>query len=150
MKNVIASSAMLLGLSVTSFARIGETMEEAVKRYGPVVHQDTIQGEEYFSFKKNGFHILAHFHDGKIDHILYNSESGEKLTHEEFDTFLKANNGGHLMNEDLPYVWVGKHVAATYYKWPRHAWHLDIKARAFGRRRIVTKKPTEKARLEGF
>ena len=80
MKNVFASSAMLLGLSVTSFARIGETMEEAVKRYGPVVHQDIIQGEEYFPFKKNGFHILAHFHDGKIDHILYSSESGEKLT----------------------------------------------------------------------
>jgi len=50
-------------------------------------------------------------------------KSGEKLTHEEIDTFLKANNGGHLMNEDSPYVWVGKHVTATYYKWPRQAWH---------------------------
>jgi hypothetical protein len=150
MKSVFASSVLLLGFSLTSLARIGETMEEAVKRYGPVVHHDTIQGEKYYSFKKNGFRILAHFHDGKIDHILYNSESRDKLTEEEIDTFLKANNGGRLMNEDLPYVWVGKDVAATYSKWPRHAWHLDIKARAFGRRRIVAKKAAEKAKLEGF
>jgi hypothetical protein len=54
------------------------------------------------------------------------------------------------MNEDLPYLWVGKEVAATYSKWPHDAWHLDIKARAFGQRRIVTKKPAEKRKLEGF
>jgi hypothetical protein len=36
--NLFVSSLFLLGLSVTSFARIGETMEEAVQRYGPVVH----------------------------------------------------------------------------------------------------------------
>jgi len=144
----VSSLLFVLGLSVTSFARIGETMDEAVKRYGEVVRRETIQGREFYSFEKNGFHILAHFHDEKIDRILYGRESGRKLTHEEIDTFLKANNHGHLMNEDLPYVWVGKNVAATYSKWPRHAWHLDIKARGFGRRRIVPK--TEKANLEGF
>ena len=125
-------------------------MEEAVKRYGEVVRRETIQGWEFYLFEKNGFHILAHFQDGKIDRILYNRESGEKLTHEEIDTFLKANNRGRLMNEDLPYIWVGKDVAATYSKWPRHAWHLDIKATGFGHRRGVTKKAAEKARLEGF
>ena len=121
-------------------------MEEAVKRYGEVVRRETIQGQEFYLFEKNGFHILAHFQDGKIDRILYNRESGEKLTHEEIDTFLKANNGGRLMNEDLPYIWVGKDVAATYSKWPRHAWRLDIKARGFGHRRGVTKKAAEKAK----
>ena len=146
----VLSLLLVLGLSVTSFARIGETMEEAVKRYGEVVRRETIQGWEFYLFEKNGFHILAHFQDGKIDRILYNRESGEKLTHEEIDTFLKANNRGRLMNEDLPYIWVGKDVAATYSKWPGHAWHLDIKARGFGHRRGVTKKAAEKARLEGF
>jgi hypothetical protein len=28
--------------------------------------------------------------------------------------------------------------------------YIDIKARTFGRKRIVAKKPTEKAKLEGF
>ena len=54
------------------------------------------------------------------------------------------------MNEDLPYIWVGKDVAATYSKWPRDSWHLDIKARGFGHRRGVAKKATEKVKLEGF
>jgi hypothetical protein len=148
--NLFVSSALLLGLSVTSFARIGETMDEAVKRYGEVVHHGITYGEELYSFKKNGFNILAHFHEGKIDRIMYSSESGRKLTDEEIDSFLKANNHGRPMNEDLPYIWVGKDAAATYSKWPRDAWHLDIKARTFGRKRIVAKKPTEKAKLEGF
>ena len=65
--NLFVSSLLLLGLSVTSFARIGETMDEAVKRYGEVVRRETIQGREFYSFEKNGFHILAHFHDEKID-----------------------------------------------------------------------------------
>jgi hypothetical protein len=54
------------------------------------------------------------------------------------------------MNEDLPYIWVGKDVAATYSIWPRDVWHLDIKARAFGHRRILAKKAIEKVKLEGF
>jgi hypothetical protein len=154
---LFASSALFLSLGLPSFARIGETMDEAITRYGNVVRHDTIHGEKYYSFEKNGFHILAHFHDGKLDRILYNSESRDKLTEEEIDTFLRANNGGRPMNEDLPYIWVGKDVAATYSKWHRHAWHLDIKARSFGRRKNIAQKlaekaqkEAEKAKLEGF
>jgi hypothetical protein len=54
--NLFVSSLLLLGLSITSFARIGETMHEAVKRYGEVVRRETIQGREFYSFEKNGFH----------------------------------------------------------------------------------------------
>jgi len=54
------------------------------------------------------------------------------------------------MNEDLPYLWVVKDASATYSKWPGGAWHLDIKARTFGHKRIVVKKAAEKAKLEGF
>jgi hypothetical protein len=150
MKSLFVSGALFLALTVTSFARIGETMTEAVKRYGKVVGHDTIHGETFYSFEKNGFHVLVHFHDRTIDRILYRQESGRKLTHEEIDTFLKANNGGRLMNEDLPYLWVGKDASATYSKWPGAAWHLDIKARTYGHRRVVPKKAEEKANLEGF
>ena len=148
--NLFVSGLLLLGLTVSSFARIGETMDEAVKRYGEVIRHGNIHGEELYSFKKNGFNILAHFHAGKIDRIMYSRESGGKLTDEEIESFLKANNKGRPMNEDLPYIWVGKDVAATYSIWPRDVWHLDIKARAFGHRRILAKKATEKVKLEGF
>jgi hypothetical protein len=150
MKSLFVSGALFLALTVTSFARIGETMAEAVKRYGKVGGHDTIHGEKFYSFEKNGFHILVHFHDGAIDRILYSHESRRKLTHEEIDTFLKANNGGRLMNEDLPYLWVGKDASATYSKWPGAAWHLDIKARTYGHRKVVPNKAEEKANLEGF
>jgi len=149
MKTVFASAAFLIGLAVPSLARIGETMDEAVKRYGAFVRHEKIRGEEFYLFEKNGFHVLAHFHNGKMDRIVYSSESHRKLTHEEIDTFLKANNGGRLMNEDLPYLWVGKERSATYSKWG-DAWRLDIKARTFGHRTIVATKATEKAKLEGF
>ena len=66
-------------------------MDEAVKRYGEVVHHGNIHGEEVYSFTKNGFNILAHFHGGKIDRILYRRESRGKLSDEEIDTFLRAN-----------------------------------------------------------
>jgi hypothetical protein len=148
--NLFVSGLLLLGLTAPSFARIGETMDEAVKRYGEVIRHGNIHGEELYSFKRNGFNILAHFHAGKIDRIMYSRESGSKLTDEEIDTFLKANNKGRPMNEDLPYIWVGKDVAATYSIWPRDVWHLDIKARAFGHRRTLAKEATEKVKLEGF
>jgi hypothetical protein len=83
MKSLFVSGALFLAFSVTSFARIGETMAEAVKRYGKVVGHDTIRGEQFYAFEKNGFRILVHFQDGKIDRTLYNSESRAKLTHEE-------------------------------------------------------------------
>src|ERR1700745_868571 len=77
------------------------------------VHHGNIHGEEVYSFTKNGFNILAHFHGGKIDRILYSRESRGKLSDEEITTFLRANNHGRPMNEDLPYIWIGKDVAAT-------------------------------------
>jgi hypothetical protein len=75
-------------------------MDETVKRYGEIVHHGITYGEKLYSFEKNGFNILAHFNEVKIDRIMYSSESGRKLTDEEMDTFLKANNHGRPMNED--------------------------------------------------
>jgi hypothetical protein len=56
--NLFVSSLLLLGLTVPCFARIGETMDEAVERYGEVIRHGNIHGEELYSFKKNGFNIL--------------------------------------------------------------------------------------------
>jgi hypothetical protein len=148
MKNLfVPSIALLLGLSVPSFARIGETMDQAIKRYGPVVDHDTIQGETLDMFKKNGFVVIVHFHDGKIDHILYGKETRDKLTPEEINTFLKANNGGRPMKEDFLYLWVGKDVIATYSKDVRH-WHLNIETKDYEHRQIAARKAKEKSRQE--
>jgi hypothetical protein len=42
--NLFVSSLLLLELTVPCFARIGETMDEAVERYGEVIRQGNIYG----------------------------------------------------------------------------------------------------------
>ena len=80
---------------------------------------------------KMDFNILAHFNEGKIDVIGYGKESGEQLTSEEINTFLKANNGDQPMKKQGPNAWVGNNVIAVYHK-EGAAWHLAIMAHAQG------------------
>jgi hypothetical protein len=108
MRNLLVSSVIFLGLSVPSFARIGETMDQAVKRYGRVLYHKT-DGEEFYGFHKSGLMVMAHFADGKIDSITYaKAPNGKKkLTPTEIKTLLKANNGGRAMKELGPDGWSG-------------------------------------------
>jgi hypothetical protein len=43
--------------------------------------------KNFIRLRKMVFNILAHFHWGGIDRIMYSSESRGKLTDEEIDTF---------------------------------------------------------------
>ena len=139
----VSSVFFLLGLSATTFARIGETMDEAIMRYGEAVQHEIVHSKEYYLFNQNGFNILAHFTEGKIDVIAYGKESGEQLTSEEINTFLKANNGDQPMKKQGPNAWVGNNVIAMYHK-EGAAWHLAIMATNKDQR-----KP-RKDKLEGF
>ena len=123
----VSSVLFLLGLSATTFACIGETMDEAIMRYGEAVQHEIVHSKEYYLFNQNGFNILAHFTEGKIDVIAYGKESGEQLTSEEINTFLKANNGDQPMKKQGPNAWVGNKVIAMYHK-EGAAWHLAIMA----------------------
>ena len=42
----VSGLLLLAGLTAPSFGRIGETMDEAVKRYGEVIRHGNIHGEE--------------------------------------------------------------------------------------------------------
>jgi hypothetical protein len=68
------------------------------------------------------------------------------------------------MKEELPYLWIGKGVSASFSKWPTRsslsesaAWHLDIKTEAYRYREIEVREAAEnkrieaeKAKLQGF
>jgi hypothetical protein len=123
----VSSVLLLIGISATSFACIGETMDEAIMRYGEAVQHETVDGKEYYLFKQNGFNILAHFNEGKIDVVGYGKESGEQLNSEEINTFLKANNGDQPMKKQGPNAWVGNNVIAVYDQ-KGIVWHLAIMA----------------------
>jgi hypothetical protein len=89
-----------------SSARIGETLDQVVKRYGHCLR--TVKADNglvYKLFNKNGLHILVHFYGGKVDEITYGKDA------DIFDDELKA-----LMQENAPGQWVGS-------GWPVYRWH---------------------------
>ena len=85
---------LLLGVANICQARIGDTLEEAIERYGKPVHKAS--ADEFAMFKEASYYITAHFHDGKTDAITYvkaGSESSTKgaFSNDEIEMLLKIN-----------------------------------------------------------
>ncbi|MBV8969479.1 MAG: hypothetical protein JO331_10525 [Verrucomicrobia bacterium] len=78
-------------------ARIGDTLEEAIQRYGKVVSKAS--AGEFAMFKEPSYYITAHFHDGETDAITYvktGSESSTKgsFSDDEIEMLLRINGNG--------------------------------------------------------
>ena len=105
----------VIGLSVVIFwlslcdpagARIGETLDQMLKRYGPCLKTVTAEnGMVYKLFSKRGLRILVHFYENKVDEISYGEDT------DIFDDELKE-----LMQANAPGEWVGA-------GWPSYNWH---------------------------
>jgi hypothetical protein len=90
---------MLLLLGVTNIcqARIGDTLEEAIERYGKPLHKAS--ADEFAMFKEVSYYITAHFRDDKTDAITYvkvGFESSTKgaFSDDEIEMLLKINGNG--------------------------------------------------------
>ena len=88
---------LLLGVANICQARIGDTLEEAIERYGKPVRKAS--ANEFAMFKEPSYYITAHFHDGKTDAITYvkaGSESSIKgaFSDDEIQMLLKINGSG--------------------------------------------------------
>ena len=60
-------------------ARIGETLDQVLKRYGRGLRTVTAEnGMVYKLFSKSGFKILVHFYENKVDEISYGSSQGRE------------------------------------------------------------------------
>jgi hypothetical protein len=92
-------------LTVGSNARLGETMEQAVARYGPVIKETDSNGIHWYAFRKNGFIVRAIFQNSKIVQIDYSHDFTvaepnqswmqlSKLSDVEIQNFLKVNDTG--------------------------------------------------------
>jgi hypothetical protein len=87
----------LLGVANICQARIGDTMKEAIERYGKPVHKAS--ADEFAMFKEASYYITAHFHDAKTDAITYvktGSEASTKgaFSDDEIQMLLKSNGNG--------------------------------------------------------
>ena len=95
-----------LGLCAPSRARIGDTLDQVLKRYGRCLGTVTADnGMTYYIFSKRGFKILVHFYENKVDEISYGEDT------DIFDDELKA-----LMHDNASGQWVGS-------GWPVYSWH---------------------------
>jgi hypothetical protein len=118
-------------------ARIGETLDQVLKRYGRCLKTLTAQnGMVYKVFSKSGLKILVHFYDKKVDEISYGKDT------DIFDDELKA-----LMQDNAQGQWVGS-------GWPAYRWHnaSGISAHYSFERRllmIMTDAALERARKRG-
>ena len=102
----------LLGVANISQARIGDTLQQAIERYGKVMNK--APGDEFVMFKEASYYITAHLHDDKTDAITYAKTGSESLTKgafsdEEIETLLRINGNGQTWDRSRtkagPYEW---------------------------------------------
>ena len=93
---------LLLGVANICQARIGDTLEEAIERYGKPVHKAS--AAEFAMFKEASYYITAHFHDGKTDAITYvkaasGSSTKGAFSDDEIEMLLKINGNGQTWDQ---------------------------------------------------
>src|SRR5260221_10176898 len=73
---VLSMAVLWMAICDLSGARIGETLEQVLKRYGRCLRTVTTDnGMSYKLFSKSGFNILVHFYEGKVDEISYGKDT---------------------------------------------------------------------------
>jgi hypothetical protein len=102
----------VLGVANTCQARIGDTLEQAIQRYGKVVNKAS--ADEFAMFKEGSYYITAHFHDDKTDAITYvKTASGTStkgaFSDPEIEKLLRINGNGQTWERSKaktgPYEW---------------------------------------------
>src|SRR5215469_1027697 len=112
LRGLLTILLFLCGVANICQARIGDTLEEAIKRYGKVVKKEP--AHEFAMFKETPYYITAHFHDDKTDAIVYvKTESGTStqgaFSDREIETLLRTNGNGQ--------TWERSKAKAGLYKW---------------------------------
>jgi len=87
----------LLEVANSCQARIGDTLEEAIQRYGKAVNKAS--ADQFAMFKERSYYITAHFHDDKTDAITYVKAASESSTKgsfsdDEIEKLLRINANG--------------------------------------------------------
>lgn len=104
----------LLVTCVQSKARIGETLDEVLKRYGRCLKTGTTDGEMFKTFRKNGFGIYVHFYQNKVDEMGYFKDS--PMSDEEMKALMQDNAPGEWTGFGWPvYSWANSGISAHYF-----------------------------------
>jgi hypothetical protein len=87
----------ILGAANNCRARIGDTLEETIQRYGKAVNKAS--AGEYAMFKEASYYVTAHFHDDKTDAITYvktahGTSTKGAFSDREIEMLLRINGNG--------------------------------------------------------
>jgi len=80
--------------------RLGETFDECVQRYGPLIQKLGNPDNPQFIFEKDGITIGINFLDGKAGQISYSRPAGSRFSDWEVQGLLDVNSGGSAWDYD--------------------------------------------------
>jgi hypothetical protein len=102
MKSLLPCAALVLMTFIPASARVGETLDECVQRYGPMIEKRPARlsgsDPEVMVFSKAGITVAAEFRDGKAWHLTYRKLG---LSSVEVDAIIMANSGASLWGSPL-------------------------------------------------
>ncbi len=80
--------------------RLGETFDQCVQRYGPLIRQQGNPDNPQFIFEKDEITIGINFLDGKAAQISYSRPAGSRFSDLEVQGLLDVNSGGSAWEYD--------------------------------------------------
>jgi hypothetical protein len=144
-----AATFLTLMLCISAHARLGETINECIRRYGEPLKAD--EEKKILGFQKGVFFVMCIFLDGKCESISFKKEDESAFSVSEFEGLREANGGGLEWSQrpDDPLMWFTQEPT-------RHAVLADLTTMiafytdAHAKRENAAKAAEEKKKLEGF
>jgi hypothetical protein len=157
LNKITINALAVLMLATTSYARIGETFEECVDRYGEPVN--IVQETKQAYFEVGGLLIGAGFFEGKCD-FLYFSKSklnglgiGEKFSNTELTVLMEASSDGQpwdKMNSSFGALMWQSDELDCFARYDSLEHYLIIATKDYMKREAEAKEEEDRNKLKGF
>jgi hypothetical protein len=94
MKLIILAGCATLVMTGVAFGQIGETLQQCIAKYGPVVEK---QPSEWHKFESAPYHLEIHFYKDKADAVQYLNWVGKPkaFSKGEIEKLLQQSSPGH-------------------------------------------------------
>ena len=156
MKKIALFISILFIVSSAAYARIGETLQQCIERYGQPI-KTTPEGMILFS--KSGLYVFVHFFEEKADAIAFRKveedalQTPAEISQNEIDLLLSSNGQGHewkkreVISMDSEWETDDGKIIATYGTM-QHL--LIVVTKDYTDREDAAKKAKEKENLNNF
>jgi hypothetical protein len=149
MKAISLTLLTFLCLALSTQARIGETLDECIKRYGEPAQRPQ---PKTLLFHKSGIAITCFFVDGLCVEISYKKlDSGARFNEREVEILRMANGRMWQLRPDdnhNPIIYWRNEVCEC--QWDRNTGLLHFETLAERKRKAAEMRNEEKKQLEGF